>query len=73
MFIIKQKRWLKMIQNKNDLKIGKIIVNQKNHFKRELTIVKIDDKFIYCALGKQNTVMPIEFYLNKQQFSLKNN
>ena len=56
-----------MIRSKKELKIGKIIVNQKEHFKQESTITKIDNKYVYCS----DTVMPISFYLNKYQFSLK--
>lgn len=59
-----------MITKKEELKIGKIIVNEKAHFRQETKIVDIDDQYVYCELHQQKTVMPISFYLNKHQFSL---
>lgn len=60
-----------MIQNKSELKIGKTIINKMQHFKQELKILKIDNKYVFCELNKQNTVMPIDFYLHKHNFSIK--
>lgn len=60
-----------MIRDKSELQVGKTIVNEKKHFKQESLITKIDNEYVYCILHKQNTVMPINFYLNKHQFSLK--
>lgn len=57
-----------MIKNRNELKIGKLLVNEMRHFKHTYEISDIDDKYIYTTRG---CCMPIDFYLNKPQFKVE--
>lgn len=57
-----------MILNKSELKVGLYIINEKPHFKYTSKITKVTDNFVHTDRG---TAMPIDFYLNKSQFTVK--
>jgi len=54
-----------MIETKYDIAQGTIIINEMPHFKKYTYVKEVHQDFVYTS---HNTVMPIDFYLNKSQF-----
>ena len=54
-----------MIKTKYHIAQGTIIINEMPHFKVYSYVKKVHLGYVYTS---RNTVMPIDFYLNKSQF-----
>ena len=54
-----------MIKNKEEIKAGVIIVNEKKHFKQVMKVTRVTSDYVYGMLGTIETCMPIDFYLGK--------
>jgi hypothetical protein len=58
-----------MIKNKEDIKKDTVIINKTRNGDRYYTIVlNVKDGYVY---SKKGGVMPLGFYLNKHNFSIK--
>jgi len=54
-----------MIKTRYDIVPGTIIINEMPHFKEYSYVKEVHRDFVYTS---HNTVMHIDFYLNKSQF-----
>lgn len=61
-----------MIKNKEEIKEGMVITNNGSNFTQKVTVTKVTETHVYAKNSVHESVMPINFYLKKHNFSISN-